>query len=184
MYLALYICAKFAITIPFLNYTNLSTRDQFTSTNLRSQAAAPPTYLVIFPLLPIALAIYVASTRYSDFYHHGFDIIVGALLGTASAWIGFRWYHMPIRRGGGWAWAPRSHERAFVRGIGIVTYAKNEPFQGKGKDLESGPVANRDLGTRQTKSSDGNAGMELNNMDQVNHYGTDRSIDSAQQPHR
>lgn len=180
-YLALFFCAKFAITLPFLNYKNPSNRDESDLTSPRSQAAAPPTYLVIFPLISIALAIYVASTRYSDFYHHGFDIIVGAILGIASAWLGFRWYHLPIGRGGGWAWAPRSPDRAFIRGIGVVTYANDWPFQGNGRDLESGPVSNASRGT---KNSDGSAGIELDDMGQVKHLEPGVPNNSTQQPPR
>ncbi|KAL8937880.1 MAG: hypothetical protein Q9216_004206, partial [Gyalolechia sp. 2 TL-2023] len=43
--------------------------------------AAPPLPLLLLPLIPICVAIYISSTRFSDFRHHGFDIIFGALMG-------------------------------------------------------------------------------------------------------
>ena len=70
-------------------------------------AAAPPTYLLILPLVPVTIATYVASSRYSDFRHHGFDIIFGSLLGAVIAWGSFRMYHLPVRRSSGWAWGSR-----------------------------------------------------------------------------
>jgi len=186
-YLALFLCAKLAIAIPFLNYHSLSGNAQPATTPPRRQAAAPPTYLLIFPLVPICIAIYVSSTRYSDFRHHGFDIISGAILGIASAWLGFHWYHMPIRRGGGWAWAPRSPERAFARGIGVLSYANNQSTSHHGLDLETG---RRHVGSgadiragqdRQHKTSDGSEGIPL---DDLNDSGPYRESDSSRRPLR
>lgn len=167
-YLALFLCAKLAVTIPFLNYQNYD-RGQ-PKNPARRQAAAPPTYLVVFPLIPICIAIYVSSTRYSDFMHHGFDIISGAILGTASGWLGFRWYHMPIRRGGGWAWAPRSYDRAFGRGFGVLTYINNEKaVSDSGRDLESGPGGLKATSgnglVRPYKKSEGSEGIQLDDLD-------------------
>ena len=104
----------------------------------RSQAAAPPTYLLIVPLIPIGLALYITGTRYSDYWHHGFDVVSGSILGNLTAWIGFRWYHLPINRGGGWAWAPRSSKRAFGKGIGVLSYIDADSALRKEKDLEDG----------------------------------------------
>ena len=75
----------------------------------------------------MGLATYVSLTRYSDFWHHGFDIIVGAILGIATAWLGFYWYQIPTQYGGGWAWAPRNKARAFGHGIGTSTYGDDIP---------------------------------------------------------
>ena len=181
-YLALFLCAKLAVTIPFLKYQNLDrVQSEFSA---RRQAAAPPTYLIVFPLLPICIAIYVSSTRYSDFMHHGFDIISGAILGIASGWLGFRWYHMPIRRGGGWAWAPRSYDRAFSRGFGFLTYVNNEKaVTNSGRDLESGPVemeafSNNGL-VQSYKTSEGSEGIQLDDMDVA---GPVRDGESSRQP--
>ncbi|KAI9681264.1 MAG: hypothetical protein M1817_002546 [Caeruleum heppii] len=124
---------------------------------VRNQAAAPPTYLLVLILIPLGAAIFIASSRYSDYRHHGFDIISGVVLGLLTAWFAFRWYHLPIRRGAGWAWGPRSSERAFWVGVGVpgyagsgdegVTSARELP---RGGDVESG------LSSRGTDLSGGN----------------------------
>ena len=54
------------------------------------------------------------------------DLISGSLIGIGSAWFAFRWYHLPIGRGSGWAWGPRSKDRAFGIGVGIGNYADAE----------------------------------------------------------
>ncbi|KAI9737640.1 MAG: hypothetical protein M1818_005644 [Claussenomyces sp. TS43310] len=89
----------------------------------RNQSAAPPIYLLAIAFVPIGVAIYIASTRFSDFKHHGFDILSGLFLGTVTAIFSFRFYHLPISQGAGWAWGPRSRKRAFWTGIGVGTYA-------------------------------------------------------------
>ncbi|KAF6237752.1 hypothetical protein HO173_003953 [Letharia columbiana] len=169
-YFALFLCTKLAVTIPFLNYQDIDRNKQHVKP--RKQAAAPPTYLIIFPLVSISAAIYISSTRYSDFMHHGFDIISGAILGIVSAWLGFRWYHLPISRGGGWAWAPRSSDRSFRRGIGLVTYASDEKsYDRNGRDLECGPggeaVSDGNGTVRPYKTSEGSEGIALTDLDHV-----------------
>ena len=111
------------------------TKKQHSSIHLREQAAAPPAYLVLFPLIPIGGALYISSTRYSDYWHHGFDVLASAILGTLTAWLGFRWYHMPIWTGVGWAWAPRHPKRAFWKEMGAHTYGRNGHLNAK--DVES-----------------------------------------------
>ncbi|KAL8988632.1 MAG: hypothetical protein Q9169_008522, partial [Polycauliona sp. 2 TL-2023] len=96
----------------------------------RSQSAAPPVYLMILPLVPICLAIYISSTRYSDFRHHGFDIIFGSSMGILTSWFGFRMYHLPIRRGDGWSWGPRSQGKAW----GTVLGSGYREFGGSKRD--------------------------------------------------
>ena len=159
-YLALFLCSKFSISIPYLlpypyraqkasAAVDPSTQDplmagdnsdqsatSYTPVPLRDQAAAPPAYLFILPLIPIALATYVAGTRYSDFRHHGFDILFGATMGTVISWTSFRIYHMPIRRGAGWSWGPRSASRAFGTRFGNQGYV-NERIA-ETRDLEAG----------------------------------------------
>lgn len=167
LYLALYLCSKFSIAIPYLlpySFASNNTRDVFAAaprdpiaTNgdlddsktdalttenssivlSRRQGAAPPTYLLILPLIPISLATYVASTRFSDFRHHGFDILFGSFMGSIISYISFRMYHMPIRRGAGWSWGPRSTSRAWGIGVGIQGYAE-EQGHAKRNDLEGG----------------------------------------------
>ncbi|KAI9761391.1 MAG: hypothetical protein M4579_001041 [Chaenotheca gracillima] len=93
---------------------------------LRNQAAAPPNFLLVIAVIPVATAAYIASTRYSDFRHHGFDIIFGTLIGIVFAWFGFRWYHLPIRQGAGWAWGARTRDRAFGIRVGVGSYIGRE----------------------------------------------------------
>ncbi|KAI8629095.1 acid phosphatase/Vanadium-dependent haloperoxidase [Xylariaceae sp. FL1651] len=90
---------------------------------VRQQAAAPPVYLLLLAVLPFFLAVFIASSRWFDFRHHGFDILFGFLIGTVAAYFAFRYYHMPICAGGGWAWGPRSRDKAFWAGLGSWSYA-------------------------------------------------------------
>ena len=163
-YLTLFLCSKFSITIPYLlPYTYKSSThdlkgsdqalpnrdfgntkpDVFASNEgapvpLRKQAAAPPTYLFILPLICISIPAYVASTRFSDFRHHGFDIIFGSLIGITISYISFRVYHLPIRRGAGWSWGPRSVSRAWGIGVGTQGYIDGNGASTKKHDLETG----------------------------------------------
>ena len=162
-YLTLFLCSKFSVTIPYLFPSSSSaaharnsalglTGDDISddtkneslhphdklSMPLRKQAAAPPAYLFILPLIPISIAMYVASTRYSDFRHHGFDIIFGALLGITMSTISFRMYHLPIRRGAGWSWGPRSVSKAFFVGMGVQGYSGEDGPESRKRDLEAG----------------------------------------------
>ena len=91
--------------------------------SLRLQAAAPPIYLLAITLAPFCLAVFIASSRWFDFRHHGFDILFGFIMGTITAIYSFRYYHLPIREGAGWAWGPRSDARAFWAGVGRLGYA-------------------------------------------------------------
>ncbi|KAK5634736.1 hypothetical protein RRF57_010449 [Xylaria bambusicola] len=93
---------------------------------IRRQAAAPPVYLLLLAVLPFFLAVFIASSRWFDFRHHGFDILFGFIIGTVSAYFSFRYYHMPIRAGGGWAWGPRSRDKAFWAGLGSWSYASDK----------------------------------------------------------
>lgn len=160
-YLALFLCSKFAIAIPFLSPARFGSFDQSqhklsayegplthrnehsetTAVPSRNQAAAPPVHLLILVLVPIGTAIFISGSRWYDYRHHGFDIIFGSLIGFGFAWLGFRWYHLPIRRGAGWSWGARSRERAFYTGLGIPTYVGNEGWMSAkatmNQDLES-----------------------------------------------
>ncbi|KAF2722681.1 acid phosphatase/Vanadium-dependent haloperoxidase [Polychaeton citri CBS 116435] len=95
-------------------------------TPLYNQAAAPPVHLIIIVAIPVCVAFYVVSTRFVEFYHHGFDIISGSFIGIVAAYTSFRWYHAPIRRGAGWAWGPRSRDRAWGIGVGTENYVGDE----------------------------------------------------------
>jgi membrane-associated phospholipid phosphatase len=151
LYLCLFVCAKFAVQIPFLlpgsdSQRYISTFDEETdgdgrprknsqSTSAsrihppRNQAAAPPIYLLIIAFVPIATAMFVSISRWFDYRHHGFDIISGSILGIFTAWLGFRWYHLPIQGGAGWAWGARSRARAFWLGVGRPGYVGDEGWE-------------------------------------------------------
>lgn len=122
----------------------------------RNQAASPPTHLIIFAGIPVAVAVYVCSTRFVEFYHFGFDLISGSLIGIGSAWFAFRWYHLPIGRGSGWAWGPRSKDRAFGIGVGIGNYADAD---GWGTSRPSGVRPSPGLGVNAT-AYHGSSGLD------------------------
>ncbi|KAK8055805.1 lipid phosphate phosphatase 3 [Apiospora rasikravindrae] len=105
---------------------------------VRRQAAAPPIYLLAITCIPFFLAIFIASSRWFDFRHHGFDILFGFIIGTITAWFAFRYYHLPIARGAGWAWAPRSHDKAFWAGIGSYSYATEKKDWVRAGDEDEG----------------------------------------------
>lgn len=89
----------------------------------RRQAAAPPLYLLLLCVIPSFAAVFIASSRWFDFRHHGFDILFGFFIGTITAVFAFRYYHLPIARGAGWAWGPRSRDKAFWAGVGSFGFA-------------------------------------------------------------
>lgn len=91
--------------------------------SVRQQAAAPPLYLLIFASAPFFVAVFIASSRWFDFRHHGFDILFGFLIGTVCAFFAFRWYHLPVSQGAGWAWGPRCADKAWWAGVGSFSYA-------------------------------------------------------------
>jgi hypothetical protein len=151
-YLTLWLCAKFSIAFPYIppcafthdrcqnmssagtkrhsirepHPGSLSSQSPSSLPSLRNQAAAPPIYLLVIAAIPIACATYIASTRWVDHRHTGFDVFCGALLGIFFAWLGFRLYNPPLGFPTGWAWAPRNRDRAFSAGIGFTTWAGGE----------------------------------------------------------
>jgi membrane-associated phospholipid phosphatase len=123
---------------------------------VRRQAAAPPVYLLLLAVLPFFLAVFIASSRWFDFRHHGFDILFGFIIGTITAYFAFRYYHMPIRAGGGWAWGPRSHDKALWAGLGSWSFASDkhhwlrgdsedevQGLRATGQDIELGGLRQR-----------------------------------------
>lgn len=130
-YLTLFLCAKFNVTVPTApgNDSNDSTwqeqddevgepllqgeNDRTVQPSRRGEVAAPPAFLLPLPYVPFGLAIFIAGTRYFDFKNHGFDVLAGAAVGTATAWFGFRWYHPPLSNQVRAAWGPRSNDQAF-----------------------------------------------------------------------
>lgn len=153
-YLTLFLCAKFAITVPFLAPAAYHESDTtaFHGTSqraaARNRAAAPPLYLLVIAFIPLGVASYITGTRYSDYKHHGFDLVFGAMLGFIFAWFGFRLYHPPIRQGAGWLWGLQTRNRAFYLGLGVPTYVGDEGWESaqaakSGRsDLESGVTTN------------------------------------------
>lgn len=148
IYLSLFLASKFAVTIPFVassakvDHTSFSAfpsriaesransgeaeqfyQHQKALTSIRRQAAAPPIYLLAIMVLPTFLSVFIAGSRWFDFRHHAFDILFGYLIGVITAVFGFYWYHLPIRSGAGWAWGPRSHDKAWWSGVGSNSYA-------------------------------------------------------------
>lgn len=103
----------------------------------RNQAASPPIYLLLIAFLPSAGALYVAASRFPDFRHHGFDVLSGFTIGVVCAIFAFRYYHLPISRGAGWSWGPRSRSRAWWAGVGVGTYVGNEEGDRKRRDEEA-----------------------------------------------
>ena len=43
---------------------------------IRYQSAAPPVWTLVLVLVPVASAIYITSTRYTDYRHHGWDLVL------------------------------------------------------------------------------------------------------------
>lgn len=104
---------------------------------VRRQAAAPPLYLLAICALPTFAAIFISSTRWFDFRHHGFDILFGFFIGLLTSIFAFRYYHLPISQGAGWAWGPRSSDKAFWAGVGSYSYATDHMRQGEAVGFET-----------------------------------------------
>ncbi|KAE8138396.1 phosphatidic acid phosphatase type 2/haloperoxidase [Aspergillus pseudotamarii] len=152
-YLSLWLCAKLSIGFPYLAHSPFGQdlRGQKRET-IRNLGAAPPVLLVILAFVPMAVAFFISASRWFDFRHHGFDIIFGSVMGMVFAWGAFRLYHLPIMRGGGWAWGVRSRRHAFFKGVGLPSHIggdnwssvkdipqSDERAAGQDIDLESGP---------------------------------------------
>lgn len=169
LYLALYLCSKFAVVLPYLPserisnasarqavYKKTESRSQDTArpildrnpsksvTRHRDEAAAPPVYMLFFVLVPLGGALYICLSRWMDYAHHGFDIISGSLIGIVCSYVSFRWYHLPVSRASGWSWGPRSADRAFGVGVGRHGYVDEahlaEQQRPQDQDIEMGPV--------------------------------------------
>lgn len=149
-YLSLWICAKFSIGFPYLPQFPVegeaSTDDR---SSPRTRGAAPPVLIMIIAFVPTATAFFIAASRWANYRHHTFDILFGSAMGIVFAWVGFRMYHLPIRRGAGWAWGPRSRGRAFIRGIGFPSSLgtdswshtrERDPRRGRDADVENIPM--------------------------------------------
>ncbi|OJD37659.1 pap2 domain-containing protein [Diplodia corticola] len=140
---------------------------------IRNQAAAPPTWVLVLALVPLGAAIYITASRFFDFRHHGFDLIVGSTIGIVCAWFSFRWYHLPIRQGAGWAWGARSRDRAFFIGLGMGSYVGTEGW-GSAKDDDK-----RDDGPALDLEQGGGGSGGAADMTRVNGPGLDGQRDSG-----
>jgi membrane-associated phospholipid phosphatase len=147
LYLSLWLAMKFSVGIPILysDRMHISKDPPFEhggiydeASSLRRQNAAPPLYLVALILIPLAVAIYIATTRYQDGKHHGFDVVFSAIIGSVSGYLGFRLYHLPIGKSAGRSWGPRGRHRAFGIKIGVLSYAEPVENERRTEDIEIG----------------------------------------------
>ncbi|KAJ5383185.1 Phosphatidic acid phosphatase type 2/haloperoxidase [Penicillium concentricum] len=148
VYLTLWLCSKFSVAFPYLPrypIEDQSHRDD--STSVRKRGAAPPVYLMLLAFFPTATACFIAASRWFNYRHHGFDILFGAAIGIFFAYIAFKMYHLPIRRGAGWAWGARSRGRAFARGVGVPSSLGTDGWAGeRGLDVDvEGAAAVREM---------------------------------------
>ncbi|ROW18394.1 hypothetical protein VPNG_00295 [Cytospora leucostoma] len=128
----------------------------------RRQAAAPPLYLLIFAAAPFFTAIFIASSRWFNFRHHGFDILFGFIIGTVCAFFAFRWYHLPISQGAGWAWGPRCSDKAFWAGVGSFSYAMDwEKFDDEPSTDDQATMEEGAVGRNRSTASTGSGGTHL-----------------------
>ncbi|KAI5819651.1 phosphatidic acid phosphatase type 2/haloperoxidase [Pyronema omphalodes] len=91
----------FALSLAHQNrHSNHITSSPIMRSGRNKRTDEPDTPLPRFPIMlallicgvPLLLATYIASTRYSDYRHHTFDILAGSILGLVSAFVGWRWY--------------------------------------------------------------------------------------------
>lgn len=130
---------------------------------IRYQNAAPPVYTLVLILVPVCAAIYITSTRFTDFRHFGFDLLFGTFIGVTCSWFSFRWYHLPVTRGAGWAWGPRSYERAWGIGVGRGSYVGTEGWSRAGAS-ETAP-------RRRTEAQMNGHGMDESELGVLNRNG-------------
>lgn len=77
-----------------MHLLNLQGTDEFRSTTsfyTSRNTSHSYTPLLLLLAVPMLLAGYVATTRYSDYRHHGIDIVLGSLLGVGTAALGWTW---------------------------------------------------------------------------------------------
>ncbi|KAJ5794297.1 hypothetical protein N7457_000896 [Penicillium paradoxum] len=143
-YLTLWFCAKFSVGFPYLPHYPVEGQTYTDDgSSVRKRGAAPPVYLMLIAFVPTATACFIAASRWFDYRHHGFDVLFGSAVGIFFAYIGFNMYHLPIRRGAGWAWGARSRRRAFMRGVGFPSSLGTDGWAldtQKGVDVENAPV--------------------------------------------
>ena len=140
-YLTLWLAAKLSAGFPYLpQYPVEGDNYDDDETSVRTRGAAPPVVLMVLAFVPTCTAFFIAASRWFNCRHHAFDIIFGSLIGAFFAWIGFNMYHLPIRRGAGWSWGPRTSRRAFFRGLGFPSSLgiDNWTYQHPGANMRNG----------------------------------------------
>lgn len=140
---------------------------------IRYQGAAPPVWCLILVLVPIGSAIYICSTRFTDFRHQGFDILFGSMIGIISSWFSFRWYHLPVTRGAGWSWGPRSYTRAWGIGVGVGSYVGTEGWSNKQETNMNKNNNTNGMGTAGTDE------VELVHMTESERHVDERRVDGV-----
>ena len=150
VYLTLWLCARFSLKIPYLDYNSGSTsHDLVSKRSSEGGQSAPPLWQFVAALFPTIVALFICSSRYADFHHAGFDIICGAILGTFFAFSSFRLYHLPIRRSrGALAWRERSRSHAF-----FSSPAQYEQRTGDEAEFSTGTYTARGAGAYTTSES-------------------------------
>ncbi|KAL3488947.1 phosphatidic acid phosphatase type 2/haloperoxidase [Aspergillus germanicus] len=206
VYLSLFLASKLTVAIPFV-FPSASSKeishaafpshmattdpprdkpDNAPFQSIRNQAAAPPLYLLAITLAPFALSIYISASRWFDFRHHGFDILFGYFIGLIPAVYVFRYYHLPISVGAGWAWGPRSSDRAFWAGVGGVRYTSHESEDVSGRALPYQTQGPTNTNTSNSSGSGSGPGPGQNNIQASsgNAYASTAYTSSGNHPHR
>ena len=153
LYLTLWLAAKLGLNLPRIPAATPQIQDARQQGDLtRASAAAPPIWSLVLTGIPVSGAFYIATSRYADYHHFAFDIISGSLIGIFFALLGYYMYQIPHGRGSGWAWGPRSNDRAFCIGLGTSSYvdteARAQQILPARRDLESGGQAGSLTGLR------------------------------------
>ncbi|EPE04683.1 pap2 domain-containing protein [Ophiostoma piceae UAMH 11346] len=98
-----------------------------TDVPMRTSGAAPPLFLLVIVLAPFFGSVFIAASRWFDYRHHGFDILFGYFIGTITGVFAYYMYQVPPSYGAGWAWGPRSADKAFWAGVGSHSWATPWP---------------------------------------------------------
>lgn len=142
----------------------------------RRAGAAPPLYLLVVVLVPFFASVFIAASRWFNFRHHGFDIIFGYAIGTVTTFFAFRMYHLPLSQGAGWAWGPRSADKAFWAGVGSNSWAEPwgywklrvhddeinyESIVPHSTSMSGSPLSRRETASRRRVAGDDSIGDDL-----------------------
>lgn len=84
-YLTIFLCAH------SLNLQGTDALRSTASSYTSRKTSHSYTPLLLLFAVPMLLAGYIATTRYSDYRHHGVDIVLGSLLGVGTAALGWTW---------------------------------------------------------------------------------------------